>query len=1021
MPLRIVAIKKLCRLGVGTAEDLANILLNSLTPILLEYESMANEQGQGALQTVWSLSYFHPPQEYKLRFLDDLARQRDQLWMKERIMEDPTVAALNQGWSRGLPVQFLYPSMEWATAAVANAESAPFMASRVKDVVFCDVDVVLMKVQQSDTAAIGPFCDSLPFAMRAYIGGKHQVDREARLLKIWEHYSSPKWTSTSHIQKFKTWLMDFAKLCKFTHAVAVLDPLEYATPHYENFFATGPGPMEWDPRPRGSKYPEEHAQSSSTHSTDDSSYTLLQCRFHTAMVSWVSRGSAFQRPSPWQNLSGRDKLAIWKSDTDMRRLPVQTREAMVLSAILFLDAILCTGSTRLLSKPFPKTASRPRYPAVYLDYEFLSEASSPRDGIPCAVQVLQNLVQSAPPTLLHALASSLLTTMATPPDESQRNKDLLSTTMAIIKLLPLSDNPELGVDIGLDVIKKLPDASAWYRQVVSLRLARQVQPECAESMLKKFGSVVLGELEKQNTIRESQIKAKNDAETDIERDKEGAAAPKNPSPFVKITTIKLLAQLLAKNNFASFGISIEILRSLFTASRQIDVRHAVVDGVLALLKQSGDMELQAGNTIYATFTSFSTAASCPSERDTVSEDMWLRAEAGEALPEVTNDRPLLDLFLTSARRLLPERFQLDYARNVVLQLLDESTKQHNRWMRIFLSRIELTPDEASVKDFGPFGDDAIGVVLTTWNSYLPRDYLVRHRSWALSYLDCRKLENISDKLDERGKGWRDTNAGEHWERYFKYHQSQRRGFDVLVSLIIGSTPSEVKSANGITKDHLMHEYCIRAALVACNPFTFVGPHSSVSLKPFESVYELLSAKHRTNASSAAVWRKYLRPLLKRIVTEVEALRSNDWLDNPNRNPVILPPQQLLSVLPLLYPHVNDLEPQRYKIFAEEIHSLVSQCAESLSCISEFVYVQESMDLVTPSDCVPCALAIGRVDIREHSQAVGCLKLQLVNKLLDRVDRIERGKSEEVAGMIKPWKESPSEWVRSLAWKLHPTP
>jgi hypothetical protein len=310
VPLRIVAIKKFCRLGVGTADDLANILLNSLTPILLEYERMANEQVQGALQTVWSLSYSHPPQEYELRFLDDLARQRDQLWMKERIMEDPAVAALNQGWPRGLPVQFLYPSMEWATAAVANAESAPFMAARVKDVVFCDVDVVLTKVQQSDTAAIGPFCDSLPFAMRAYIGGKHQVDREARLLKIWEHYSSPKWTSTSHIQKFKTWLMDFAKLCKFTHAVAVLDPLEYATLHYENFFATGPGPMEWDPRPRGSKYPEEHAQSSSTHSTDDSSYTLLQCQFHTAIVSWVSRGAAFQRPSPWQNLSGRDGSRI---------------------------------------------------------------------------------------------------------------------------------------------------------------------------------------------------------------------------------------------------------------------------------------------------------------------------------------------------------------------------------------------------------------------------------------------------------------------------------------------------------------------------------------------------------------------------------------------------------------------------------------------------------------------------------------------------------------------------------------
>ncbi|KIM96075.1 hypothetical protein OIDMADRAFT_59156 [Oidiodendron maius Zn] len=219
---------------------------------------------------------------------------------------------------------------------------------------------------------------------------------------------------------------------------------------------------------------------------------------------------------------------------------------------------------------------------------------------------------------------------------------------------------------------------------------------------------------------------------------------KTSSSFVKITAIKLLAYLLAKSNFMSLIISLNILRMLFAASRHIDMRRTVVDGVLTRLRKSSDMGKSAGDEIYVAFMSFSLAAANPSERDTISEEVWLRAEAGGPLPEVKGDRPLLELCIKDAKGALPKRFHPDYVRTVVLPFLAELTKHHSRLMRIFLGRVALTPVEASVTDFGPFGNTAVDLVLEEWTSYLPPEYLICHGAWALSYLACRTLEDIND-------------------------------------------------------------------------------------------------------------------------------------------------------------------------------------------------------------------------------------------------------------------------------------
>lgn len=480
------------------------------------------------------------------------------------------------------------------------------------------------------------------------------------------------------------------------------------------------------------------------------SYALLQYRFHTTVETRRSTTWTIVRPDQWRDSTTSDIRTLWELEADIQKLSLVTQEATALSAFLYQDS-LCIDSPCLLSKPFSETSPRVRSPAMYLEYEFLSKLSSSSHTANSAVKILRKLVRRVPAVLVHKLASSLLNTLVKLPGASPKYSDLTRITIHTIVLLPLTDKPELGVGQGLKVIKTVPDASSWYRKVISLRLLRRLVPGSAERLVRNFANFLSDRLEKQNIMRKASAAIETHTNGGSEVNKPSAESTTPATTIVKISTIRLFAQLLMNNNFAPLQLSPVILHTLFTAGRHIDVRSTVVESMLTLLEKSSEMEDKVGNEVYATFKTFAMAAACPSERDVVSEDAWLIAESGGPLLEINSDKPLLNSFIRDASDLLPERHHADYCSNVVLPLLDESTKQHNRWIRIFLGRLELMSDEASVTDFGPFAANAIRIIESSWFRYLPSAYLIRHRSMAVSYIDCLKLEKISSKLDRPRK------------------------------------------------------------------------------------------------------------------------------------------------------------------------------------------------------------------------------------------------------------------------------
>lgn len=1060
--LRIDGIRKRLRLGLESEDDLVETFLRSLIPIILEFERAGTAEGHERLGwgqidgPLGGLDCPNSPSGPVLSFLDDLAKQRDELWNHVRIEREPKVAAIGAGWPKGLPVQSLLPSKNWAAVALRNADAAPFATARVEGTVFCNPETSLQAIPD-ETSHIGPFCDSLKYSITCYIGNKSSAGLENRLSKVWAHYSEVVPSSAGHILELGQWLSKTAASRGCTNVAKRINRAIYPSqPEISQLPSADGEAVEWDP------WPEAHRGNSSSKPTNTDRPTILNSRFH--VPTWkASISSSFEDPPPWKVSDTPKILDIWNSATSVRILPLPTQEAILVSAILYLDS-LNTGSTRLLSKPFPEGAIRPRYPSVYLDYEFLSSVGKSPDAAKSAIKVLRRLVSIVPPILLRDLAKSLLKTLSDLPDMSPKYAVINSTIMGLVALLPLSDKPVLTVDLGLKIIEDMPDASAWHRQIISLRLGKQLGHKDAEGMMRKFASFVFDTLEQQRKggkwVADPEPEPESDEDIDMLSDDESRSgsqedidmidgeapavskAPSKSSGRVKITTVKMLAQMLTESNFISLELGRSILVSLFSASHHIDVRRAVAGALLESLRKSEDMG-STGRHAYAALVTLSNAAAGPNERVMTSEAQWREAESGGTLPEVGTERPLFKFFIEEIRNLLPSKYSKAYVRDVVLPLLNESSKQHNRWMRIFLSRIELTPEEKSVVDFGPFGTvDRSEVVLKQWKAYLPKSYLLQHRVWALSHLICHKLENINDKLTLHDREWPNTEAGKYWKRYFTTNKAGKEPGYWGKLLEFGAI-TLVK--DGITDQDVMDEFCAEAAIMIREPYNFPSQEtkSKISLDQFNDMIRQLQiplADARTriysfSGTSQESWRSRIRPVLERIVADIESIRSSDtWAKNPDRKPAILPPKIQFQTQLLPYPHI-DLHPRiskkdeyqsrknRQEEFLSCILSLLDEVVSSPSCLSDFEWLEGSMNNIDKEDLPPSVRGLAKSLENGGDSFKDCLKVKLIYAAFQKLRRgswlpIGQWQMKGVKTMLAgEWKKSPNEWVRSVAWKL----
>lgn len=978
---RINAVKRLCRSGLGSEKEVVDTLFNKLVPIVLEYERVGITEGYEALcwgrlsGTLHGMECPQNPTTGVLKLLDSLAQQRDRLWAQQRLLRNPQTASFPEGLPRGLPLQYLFPTKKWTIEVMKSQEVNSFIKKRVTEVVFCDASKALQKIDQ-ENHRLGPFVDSLKFAISFYIGNGPDEERGTRILEIWRHYSEKIPSSAGHIESLQEYLCSFLRPRGLHKIARIIDPIQLPSLDIFQSMPRDSSSFEWEPRP-------EITRNLSTKHWEE---TLLQHQFFATKQQGSLEAVilAFSHPNAWKSTAKSEAYGIWRPKYGPRRLPCQHKEALIVSALLFLNS-LTHNSARLLSKAFPEDADVCRYPSTHLDYEFLSSIDDQGEAATAAISVLNGLVRLVPPSLLYGLSLSLMETLDELESKSPKYALVQRCAFGTMTLVRRSDKPELAARLGLKALELFPKASSWHRTAFPSSLGKILSRATAERIMHEFTAYVFEALRKQREAASPKSRREKSEKTGI-----------------KITTVKMLGTMLAENKYGlSPSFVTRALKDLFYASKHIDVRVMVCRALLDVVREYDDAD-----EAYEIFTSLASYAAGPSENS--GSGHWLQSEQAQ-LPRVDSQRPLLDIFTGTAYRMLPSKYHVQYTYKTLIPLIEESTRQHNLWMHRFLSRLELTPEELSVTDFGPFAPDVLRTVVDCYSSYLPREYLLKHRSWALSYLDCMKLRNINEKLTKQDRSWRTTNAGEHWKEWFDSHAKTKH---VAVLRYDLGRKAEPKVPNGITPEAIAEEIVQCAAIVVRNPFEFVYGHIEVSQKRFTNLLSDLDITKATMRAEAL-------PIVERIIADVHALRTEEWNNDPHRSPPVLPAKLQLQTLLLPYPHLYPDRPSRYETFASSVITLVEECAASPTYLADKAFLIEAMERLEKEDARPCVLEIGRAYESHPDALVQYLSVWLAQAVLLRWKLHKDERETEVHEIVSRWKRSPNESVRSIGWSLLP--
>src|SRR5699024_7527523 len=105
--------------------------------------------------------------------------------------------------------QHLLPSRKWTYLSLENPEAAPFVASRVRAVLFAQADVILKTFHPDTEICSTP--DSLEFAIRAFLQCPAKKEKKSRIKRIWNHYSNLLSSHPEQLVVFRDWFTRIAE------------------------------------------------------------------------------------------------------------------------------------------------------------------------------------------------------------------------------------------------------------------------------------------------------------------------------------------------------------------------------------------------------------------------------------------------------------------------------------------------------------------------------------------------------------------------------------------------------------------------------------------------------------------------------------------------------------------------------------------------------------------------------------------------------------------------------------------
>ncbi|KAL4738075.1 hypothetical protein BDV11DRAFT_216239 [Aspergillus similis] len=931
---RVDSVRELARGKLLTESELAEILLEPLIPILLEYERQGNTEGQ--TDVGWSGP--SAPTLLELSFMDRLAKARDELWQQNRSQNDPDVMKLSPGLPRGLAIQHLVHTSDLLYHAMKHPDRAPFLSSRANEVLFGAADTVMHAITKEE-AHVDGFVDSLQFIVRALLNNDNHADKIRDILRVWEHYFEILKPHPAYLDLFQDWLVKrilyTEDMVEALNTIRPPGPCLTVSPRISAVpAASEAGMIEWDPHDDMKETP------------DRIPCTVLNCRMEGGIPSQFP--FVHVREPPAQPIP--ERRSIWspysyslaKASQDPSRC---IQDSVVLAALLFLDTY--TKDPGILRAKFP-AVDCPRYPPIRLADRFITfqVRKRPEEALSPPIDALRRSAVRVPPQILRNLICSAT------------YSDLLFSTFNLIEILLSTDKPQLAIDIMVRVWAEFPGESSFHRKISLVKLGRILTPEQERELMSQFA---------------------------------GQQQAKESKGFIK---------------------------KMLSSARHVDIRREILAALLKLVSSCENHE--------------------PYKRGATTEVEWEMAEdleRGGSLPYVAplSERPVLNSAFSAAYWCIPGRLRPDYVENVLLPLLQESSRQHTRWIAAMAARLGLSLSDLNITkdEIGPFIPDLTNSALWQWKEYLPESYLRQcHRSWSLSYLHYESFARIDSALAVTANAaLKDINVRDHWGSFF----ASLCGRPAIYSLDEFLSPfvnGASKALNGLNTALILADFEFRAELIIRNPVKYKGFVKKYILRP-EYTLELFRALRKCRIRSVsdvkdAAYKAQiyhdLTDTMARVIGVCESVRKKGW--SATDYPVTLPSPFEYRVLLLPSPIYNPAASESHhaaEIFISALVDLITEYSANPIFLLKLDSLQSVLREIPSANLKACTLRLGCVwrEPEKHNPIVISVGVRLTHSLLNimRSDTSLLKPDADILGMIEEWKESDVEFVRQIGWEV----
>ncbi|KAF3925183.1 hypothetical protein ABW20_dc0102657 [Dactylellina cionopaga] len=736
------------------------------------------------------------------------------------------------------------------------------------------------------------------------------------------------------------------------------------------------------------------------------------------------------------------EIGIWHpTRTERARNQRSTREGQILSALLYLDTKI-SGKISLLSASFPSTDDV-RYPSAYLDGDFLLKGNPQTNA---ALRVLNAHIKDVPPVLLAKLTESALSQVepgnsdGKKPDSGE-SADPKVLAFKLLELLWKCDKPALASTLAVKTIIQHPDASSWHRQLLSSGSLRILSASDSRACFKLFADSIIAKIEEWGSPRETVRPKANDVDVEDLWDSQAVDSWDTPKgenkndgdveglwesqevdswdkpedenmndgdqlTTIKLTTVKYLAQLLNDTESVPEDFCLSTLSTLSEKASHIDVRKAVVESVLSKLVNSGP---EFSDKIFTVLETFIPIAGNFNERSPISETDWEKALETSELPKIdlqisTNNAPILNLLFKFASDKLNSQdspHRNPFQARLILPIIESLKTQTSKYISIFLQKhgvdekdLRIAPVPKSffiwnqmISSFG-----ISNVPRSTVEEFI--DYIIFNTALPTT------IKALNNKF-KKDPGLSDQPEVKYWIQLY--------GCGTGALSFKGFHFSNIVHYGDDDDDDTKFEWGLNLILRLFDALLWNSDMFSTAIK--ELWEELENTKYDEN------WHKIRRPIVETMVNRVDAIRTPEWEQDPNRQPKFLPDVFPLRLLLLKYPTVgNENREADCKDFAEGLIELINQ-TDGCFYDRKLSQLKDAMGWIDRDDRVFVASHLGKItETRPPSLTMqDQLRLQLSAFSMHLFKSQNKNAIEAVETLLKSWITSENEEIRRLGY------